>query len=62
MVEPLLPVLDIGRFFSQQRRVFAEEMPRGKPHPDPYLEGLRRISLTAADNVLVFEESPTGMR
>jgi beta-phosphoglucomutase-like phosphatase (HAD superfamily) len=31
-----------------------------KPHPDPYLEGMRRLNSTAHDT-LIFEDSPTGL-
>ena len=32
-----------------------------KPHPEPYLEGMRRLK-TSADKTLIFEDSPTGLR
>jgi HAD superfamily hydrolase (TIGR01509 family) len=31
-----------------------------KPHPEPYLEGMRRLNSTALDT-LIFEDSPTGL-
>jgi HAD superfamily hydrolase (TIGR01509 family) len=40
--------------------VLAEEVARGKPHPDPYLAGLDRLSLRAHE-ALAFEDSPTGI-
>lgn len=40
-------------------KVFGEEMERGKPHPDPYLAGLKLLDITA-DEALAFEDSPTG--
>jgi HAD superfamily hydrolase (TIGR01509 family) len=31
-----------------------------KPHPDPYIEGMRRLG-TTKDDTLIFEDSPTGL-
>ncbi len=41
--------------------VLAEELPRGKPDPDPYLEGLRRLDV-APEVTIAFEDTPTGVR
>lgn len=41
--------------------VSGETCARGKPHPDPYLEGLRRTGASAA-RALAFEDSPAGIR
>ena len=40
--------------------ICATESPRSKPHPDPYLEALRRLSLDAA-HALAIEDSATGI-
>jgi len=44
-----------------QTVVLAEEVAQGKPAPDPYLEGLRRLGLSAAATI-AFEDTPTGVR
>jgi len=41
--------------------VLAEDLPRGKPNPDPYLEGLRRLGV-APEVAIAFEDTPTGVR
>ncbi|NJN62441.1 MAG: HAD family phosphatase [Coleofasciculaceae cyanobacterium RL_1_1] len=41
--------------------VLAEDLPRGKPDPDPYLEGLRRLEI-APEATIAFEDTPTGVR
>ena len=41
--------------------VLAEDLPRGKPSPDPYLEGLRRLGV-APEVTIAFEDTPTGVR
>jgi HAD superfamily hydrolase (TIGR01509 family) len=41
--------------------VIGDELPHGKPHPMPYLEGLRAVSATA-DASLAFEDSRSGIR
>jgi len=37
------------------------DSPRSKPHPDPYLEGARRLGLNATE-CLALEDSPNGAR
>ncbi|AXH97861.1 HAD family hydrolase [Ornithinimicrobium avium] len=39
--------------------VTGDQVARGKPHPEPYLEAVRRLSVAPADCVAV-EDSPTG--
>lgn len=39
--------------------VAGDEVARGKPHPDPYLEGLRLLGVPA-QGAVVLEDSPTG--
>ncbi|MFV0359777.1 HAD family hydrolase [Tropicimonas sp.] len=40
--------------------IIGSECPRAKPHPDPYVEGLRRLGADAASS-LAFEDSPPGV-
>ncbi|MFN0114798.1 MAG: HAD family hydrolase [Paracoccaceae bacterium] len=40
--------------------VLAEDVARGKPHPDPYLAALTRLNVPAA-RAIAFEDSPTGI-
>jgi HAD superfamily hydrolase (TIGR01509 family) len=41
--------------------VIGEELEHGKPHPMPYLEGLRRLDADASLSV-AFEDSPSGIK
>jgi len=41
--------------------VLGDELAHGKPHPMPYLEGLRRLDADAAFAV-AFEDSPSGVK
>lgn len=41
--------------------VTAESVEKGKPHPDPYLLGAKLSGVTA-DQCVVFEDAPTGIR
>mmetsp|Transcript_38255 Transcript_38255/g.97215 ORF Transcript_38255/g.97215 Transcript_38255/m.97215 type:complete len:240 (-) Transcript_38255:116-835(-) len=41
--------------------VVGSECARAKPHPDPYLEGIRRLG-AAPEHCIVFEDSRTGVR
>ena len=40
--------------------VYGEDIQNGKPAPDPYLEGARRLGVDPAD-CLVFEDTPAGV-
>jgi HAD superfamily hydrolase (TIGR01509 family) len=41
--------------------VISDELPHGKPHPMPYLEGLRAVG-AAAEASVAFEDSRSGVR
>lgn len=41
--------------------VMAEDVTRGKPHPDPYLKGAENLGLDPAQ-VVVIEDAPSGVR
>src|SRR6202171_6445900 len=41
--------------------VIGDELPHGKPHPMPYLEGLRAVN-AAPDQSLAFEDSRSGIQ
>jgi HAD superfamily hydrolase (TIGR01509 family) len=41
--------------------VIGDELPHGKPHPMPYLEGLRAVN-AAADLSMAFEDSRSGVK
>jgi len=53
-----LRALDLLEFFDAI--VGAEDVERGKPHPDPFLEAARRLNVEPSQ-CLVFEDSPLGM-
>jgi beta-phosphoglucomutase-like phosphatase (HAD superfamily) len=44
-----------------QAIVIGDELPHPKPHPLPYLEGLRAVDATA-DRSVAFEDSRSGIR
>ncbi|MFY8269318.1 MAG: HAD family hydrolase [Terrimicrobiaceae bacterium] len=58
LVEATLDALGIRDFFAAV--VCAEDYDRGKPHPDPFLLAARLIGV-AAEECVVFEDSPTGI-
>jgi HAD superfamily hydrolase (TIGR01509 family) len=41
--------------------ISGQELPEGKPHPMPYLEGLRHFGISP-DEALAFEDSASGLR
>ena len=41
--------------------VLAADAPPGKPHPAPYLLGLKKLGVNA-ENAIAFEDSPTGIK
>jgi HAD superfamily hydrolase (TIGR01509 family) len=57
--EMLLSGLGITRRFKAL--VIGDELPHGKPHPMPYLEGLRAVN-AAANLSLAFEDSRSGVQ
>jgi len=57
--EVMLRALGLEGFFAGV--VLGEACARAKPHPDPYLEGMRRLGVSAGEAVAL-EDSPSGMR
>jgi HAD superfamily hydrolase (TIGR01509 family) len=57
--EMLLSGLGIAQRFEAV--VIGDELPHGKPHPMPYLEGLRAVS-AAPDLSVAFEDSRSGIK
>lgn len=57
--ELVLGTLGITHRFK--RIVIGDELPHGKPHPLPYLEGLRSLN-ARAESSLAFEDSQAGIR
>jgi len=57
--ELMLDALGITHRF--RHIVIGDEVAHGKPHPLPYLEGLRHLG-ARAENSLAFEDSRTGIR
>jgi len=58
LVEATLQAINILDMF--EAIVCAEDCERGKPFPDPFLEAARRLGV-AAEDCLVFEDSPAGV-
>jgi HAD superfamily hydrolase (TIGR01509 family) len=55
----MLEAIDIGGRFDVE--ITIDDVERGKPDPLPYLTALRQLGVTA-DEALVFEDSPSGMK
>ncbi|MEX2531628.1 MAG: HAD family hydrolase [Gemmatimonadota bacterium] len=55
-VDAILPALPEGAF---QAVVTGDDVGRGKPHPEPYLEGASRLGVEPSA-CLALEDSPTG--
>ncbi len=47
--------------FAAERMVTAFDVRQGKPHPEPYLKGLEKAGVTAAE-ALVVENAPLGVQ
>jgi HAD superfamily hydrolase (TIGR01509 family) len=56
LADAVVDLLPSGSFAAT---VVGDEVPRGKPHPDPYLEGARLVGADPAACVAI-EDSPTG--
>jgi len=57
-VEFTLDGLDLRKHFDAV--VTAADVPRGKPHPDVFLEAARRVG-AAPEHAIVFEDAPLGV-
>jgi HAD superfamily hydrolase (TIGR01509 family) len=51
----------LGMVHRFKALIIGDELPHGKPHPMPYLEGLRAVN-AEADLSLAFEDSRSGVR
>jgi HAD superfamily hydrolase (TIGR01509 family) len=51
----------LGVMYRFKAVVLGDELPQGKPHPMPYLEGLRAVN-AAADQSVAFEDSRSGVK
>jgi HAD superfamily hydrolase (TIGR01509 family) len=58
LIDAVLELADLGRFFRVT--VSSEEVARGKPSPDVYLEAARRLGV-AADRCAAVEDSHSGI-
>ena len=59
IIELVLELADLGQFFAAT--VSSEEVPRGKPAPDVYVEAARRLGVRPEHCVAV-EDSANGLR
>jgi HAD superfamily hydrolase (TIGR01509 family) len=59
LIDTVLELADLGRFFRVT--VSSEEVARGKPSPDVYLEAARRLGV-AAERCAAVEDSHSGIR
>ena len=56
--ELMLTSLGLDGYFEHV--VIGTECIRAKPHPDPYLEGMRLVGACDASRCVAFEDSPAG--
>ena len=56
--ELMLRALGLEEYFEHV--VIGTECARAKPHPDPYLEGMRLVGAGDASRCVAFEDSPAG--
>lgn len=54
--------LDVMKLALPEHLVSAEEVSNGKPDPEGYLLGLKRLNLPAGSTAVVFEDAPAGVR
>ena len=61
---PLLARLlkDYGQYLDEKNIVTAYDVKRGKPHPDPYLEGMTRLGNLQPWHTIVVENAPLGVQ
>ncbi|RVX70892.1 hypothetical protein B0A52_06049 [Exophiala mesophila] len=54
--------IEVLKLAHPQTVVVAEDVEKGKPHPDPYLLGCKRLGLPESSHMIVFEDAPSGVR
>lgn len=54
--------IDILKLAHPRCIVVAEDVEKGKPHPDCYLLGRGRLGLPEDSHMIVFEDAPSGVR
>ena len=52
---------DYPGYFPKERMVTAFDVVNGKPHPEPYLKGLKKAGVKASEAIVV-ENAPLGVR
>ncbi|MBR1933617.1 MAG: HAD hydrolase-like protein [Prevotella sp.] len=52
---------DFGDYLEEDHITTAYDVKQGKPHPDPYLMGLRKMGSLAPCEALVIENAPLGV-
>ena len=60
LIERLLK--DFGRYLTREHIVTAYDVRHGKPHPEPYEEGLRKMGHLRPWEAIVVENAPLGVR
>ena len=53
---------DFGAFVDENQITTAYDVKRGKPHPDPYLMGLKKAGNLKPYEAIVIENAPLGIR
>ena len=53
---------DFGAFVDEDQITTAYDVKQGKPHPDPYLIGLRKAGNLKPNEAIVVENAPLGVR
>lgn len=54
--------LNVLKLPQPEHLVVAEDVVNGKPDPTCYQMGMEKLKLTPADNILVLEDSPAGIK
>ena len=52
---------DFGEFVTVDHIVTAYDVSKGKPHPEPYLQGMRKCGATAQHTIII-ENAPLGVQ
>eukprot|EP00730_Choanoeca_flexa_P019299 TRINITY_DN9421_c0_g2_i1.p1 TRINITY_DN9421_c0_g2~~TRINITY_DN9421_c0_g2_i1.p1 ORF type:complete len:158 (+),score=12.35 TRINITY_DN9421_c0_g2_i1:381-854(+) len=55
----MLGAAKLEHHFPPSLQILGDECKHGKPHPEPYLQGLKLLDVDAA-STLAFEDSPAG--
>ncbi len=55
-------ISDFGKYISEDRIVTAFDVDKGKPDPEPYLQGMKKCGGVKPEETIIIENAPLGVK